>query len=64
MINVLLTQKGWPGRKKGNQIQFAPIFILYDAVLTDQEGWLIQRCLKSEILTLDVSGFRSAPAVS
>lgn len=57
MINVLLTQKGWPGRKKGNQIQFAPIFILYDAVLTDQEGWLIQRCLKSEILTLDVSGF-------
>lgn len=57
MINVLLTQKGWPGSKKGNQIQFAPIFILYDAVLTDQEGWLIQKCLKSEIPTLDVSGF-------
>lgn len=34
MIKVLLTQKGWPGMKKENQKWFAPIFILYDAVLT------------------------------
>lgn len=34
MIKVLLTQKGWPGMKKENLKWFAPIFILYDAVLT------------------------------
>lgn len=38
MIKVLLTQKGWPGRKKENQIWFAPIFILYDAILADQKS--------------------------
>lgn len=38
MIKVLLTQKGWPGRKRKNQIWFAPIFILYDPILTDQKS--------------------------